>query len=95
MNKELVFEDIVNFSISINPLLDLKKKVPQLDVLCSLGQSLTRGCNCNKKKRREHAEKAYKNILNYLNEDDVNILKSELNTEKIIFKLNGSIILEK
>lgn len=95
MNKELIFEDIVNFSISINPLLDLKKKVPQLDVLCNLGQSLTRGCNCNKKQRREHAEKAYKNILNYLSEDDVNILKSALGTEKIIFKLNEDIILEK
>jgi hypothetical protein len=95
MHKELIFKDIVNFSAFINPLANLKQKVPQLEVLCNLGQSLTRGCNCNKKQRKEHAEKAYKNILNYLNEDDVNILKSELNTEKIIFELNGDIILEK
>ena len=95
MHKELIFDGIINFSAFINPLIDLKKKIPQLEVLCKLGQSLTRGCRCNKQKRKEHAEKAYKNILNYLSEEDVNILKSELNTEKIIFKLDSIIISEK
>jgi hypothetical protein len=95
MRKELIFDGIINFSAFINPLVDLKQKVPQLEVLCNLGQSLTRGCRCNKQKRKEHAEKAYENILNYLSEEDVNTLKSELNTEKVIFKLDKIIILEK
>ena len=95
MHKELIFDGIINLSAFINPLVDLKQRIPQLEVLCKLGQALTRGCRCNKKRRKEHAEKAYENILNYLSEKDVNILKSELNTEKIIFKLDNIIILEK
>ena len=94
MNDTLEFDGIVNFSAFINPLTDLKKEIPQLGVLCDLGQSLSRGCNCNKNKRRLHAEKAYENILNYLSDDDVSIIKGALNANKITFKQNGSIVKE-
>ena len=94
MNDLLEFEGIVSFSSFINPLSDLKRQVPQLSVLCDLGQSLNKGCNCNKKKRREHANKAYENILNYLSDEDVSIIKGKLEADKIIFKLNGIIVKE-
>ena len=94
MNNVLQFDGIVNFSAFINPLTELKRQVPQLSVLCDLGQSLGRGCNCNKNKRKQHAEKAYENILNYLSDKDVSIIKGSLEADKIVFKLNGITVKE-
>ena len=93
-NKILEFDSIDSFSSFINPLQTLKQKIPQLEVLCTLGQSLTRACNCNKNKRRQHANKAYENILNYLSDKDVSIIKGSLEADKIVFKLNGIIVKE-
>ena len=94
MNNVLEFDGIVDFSAFIHPLAELKKEIPRLSVLCNLGQSLTRSCNCNQNKRKQHADKAYENILNYLTDKDVSLMKGKLQANKIIFKLNGQLIKE-
>jgi hypothetical protein len=97
MNRELKpleFNGIVNFSARIIDNKELLKKVPTLEVLAKLGQSLGRGCRCNLKKRRKSADEAYENILNYLSQEDVLSIKEALNTNKIIFKLNNLTILD-
>ena len=91
--KTLEFNGIVNFSARITDNKKLLKKVPTLEVLAKLGQSLGKGCRCNLKKRRKSADEAYKNILNYLSEEDVSSIKEALNANKIIFKLNNLTIL--
>tara|TARA_R110002051_G_scaffold291319_2_gene355266 strand:- start:506 stop:802 length:297 start_codon:yes stop_codon:yes gene_type:complete len=92
--KILEFNGIVNFSARITDNKKLLKEVPTLEVLAKLGQSLGRGCRCNLRKRRRNADESYKNILNYLSEKDVLIIKEALNASKIIFKLNNLTILD-
>ena len=65
-SKALEFRSVVNFSAQIINNKELLKKVPTLEVLAKLGQSLGKGCRCNLKKRRKSADEAYENILNYL-----------------------------
>jgi len=92
--KALEFDGIVNFSARITDNKKLLKEVPTLEVLAKLGQSLGKGCRCNLRKRRRSADESYKNILNYLSEKDVLIIKEALNASKITFKLNSLTILD-
>jgi len=92
-SKALEFRSVVNFSAQIINNKELLKKVPTLEVLAKLGQSLGKGCRCNLKKRRKSADEAYENILNYLSEEDVSLIKEALGADKITFKLNDLTIL--
>jgi hypothetical protein len=92
--KDYQFNGISELSLRIVDNKPLLKEVPTLEILAKLGQSLGRGCRCNLRERREKADEAYKNILNYLTEDQVQLIKQALHANKIIFKLKNLTILE-
>ena len=92
--KDYQFNGISEFSLRIVDNKPLLKEVPTLEILAKLGQSLGRGCRCNLQDRRRKADQAYKNILNYLTEEQVLLIKHALSANKIIFKLNDLTILE-
>ena len=92
--KDYEFNGISELSLRIIDNKPLLKEIPTLEILAKLGQSLGRGCRCNLQDRRRKADEAYKNILNYLTEEQVLLIKHTLNANKIIFKLNNLTILE-
>jgi len=92
--KDYQFNGISELSLRIVDNKPLLKEIPTLEILAKLGQSLGRGCRCNLQERRRKADEAYKNILNYLTEDQVQLIKQTLHANKIVFKLKNLTVLE-
>tara|TARA_Y100000817_G_C16342970_1_gene318016 strand:- start:181 stop:474 length:294 start_codon:yes stop_codon:yes gene_type:complete len=74
-------EDFYDLVSSLPELLE----APEIKVFMSLRAVLNRGCKCNKKKKQEQLEKAYRNIVNKYKSQDgfIEIILEHLQARQI------------
>tara|TARA_Y100001938_G_scaffold9468_1_gene11709 strand:- start:1890 stop:2186 length:297 start_codon:yes stop_codon:yes gene_type:complete len=97
MNDEVVFEGPEQFSDYFKANQNLLAVFPWGNHICNTVANINKGCGCKKKKRKQNAKDTYSKIINDVlrnNKSLLNSLKNTMKVKKIVFKLDGEILLE-
>ena len=95
--SEKIFKGPADFAEYFKGNPDMLVTIPWGNHICNSVESINKGCSCRKKKRKNNADKIYLDIIKNVfknNRNVCSILKKSLQVKRLVFELDGKIILE-
>ena len=95
--NEKIFKGPVDFAEYFKKNPNMLAAFPWGNHVCNSVDSINKGCGCKKKKRVSNADNIYmgivKNVLRN-NKSLLGVLRKSLAVERLVFELNGKVLLE-